>query len=228
MKYQVNIQTSHHFTVRDPKPFRVTMQFASERSSTHSWIFKERESRDVRNSRLAVDATWLPCPSPRQHARAREDREGRGGRSRRTCRARAMSNQAFVDVIIARKRAPSHRVFVAQVFGRNMCGKRRRHRFSAFWLRSSVKFLDQISTYWYILHIKLKLKICFTLLLYLNLCYLTLYKVIWFIWFIFLLIWCGLAIICWIQFLVYNFQSAGRILLKFAVWIVIFVPVLLH
>ena len=31
MKYQVNIQTSHHFTVRDPKPFRVTMQFASER-----------------------------------------------------------------------------------------------------------------------------------------------------------------------------------------------------
>ena len=30
MKYQVNIQTSHHFTVRDPKPFRVTMQFESE------------------------------------------------------------------------------------------------------------------------------------------------------------------------------------------------------
>ena len=61
---------------------------------------------------------------------AREPRESR------TCRARATSNQAFVDVIIACKRAPSHRVFVAQVFGRNMRGKRRRrHRFSAFWLR---------------------------------------------------------------------------------------------
>ena len=139
MKYQVNIQTSHHFTVRDPKPFRVTLQFASERSSTHSCIFKERESRYVRNSRLAVDATWPPCPSPRRHARARENREGRGGRSQQTCRARATSNQAFIDVIITRKRAPSHHVFVAQVFGRNMCGKqRRRHRFSAFWPRSSV------------------------------------------------------------------------------------------
>ena len=53
------------------------------------------------------------------HACAREPR-GRGGRSRRTCRARATSNQAFVDVIIARKRAPSHRVLVAQVFGRNI------------------------------------------------------------------------------------------------------------
>jgi hypothetical protein len=59
-------------------------------------------------------------PSPRRHARARGNREGRGGRSRRTCRARATSNQAFVDVIIARKRAPSHRDFVAQVFGRNV------------------------------------------------------------------------------------------------------------
>ena len=54
-----------------------------------------------------------------------------------------MSNQAFVDVIIARKRAPSHRVFVAQVFGRNMCGKRRRrHRLSAFWLIGKLPFLD--------------------------------------------------------------------------------------
>jgi hypothetical protein len=138
MKYQVNIQTSHHFTLRDPKPFRVTMQFASERSSTHSWIFKEREIRYVCNSSLAVDATWPPCPSPWWHTCARENREGRGGRSRRTCRARATSNQAFVDVIITRKRAP-HRVFVAQVFGRNMWAKRRRrHSFSAFWLRSSV------------------------------------------------------------------------------------------
>jgi hypothetical protein len=101
MKYQVNIQTSHHFTVRDPKPFRVTMQFARERSSTHSWIFKECESRYVRNSRLAVDATWPPCPSPRRQACVRENREGRGGWSRRTCRARATSNKAFVDVLIA-------------------------------------------------------------------------------------------------------------------------------
>ena len=54
-----------------------------------------------------------------------------------------MSNQAFVDVIISRKRAPSHRVFVAQVFGRNMCGKqRRRHHFSAFWLIGKLPFLD--------------------------------------------------------------------------------------
>ena len=122
-----------------PEPFRVTMQFASERSSAHSWIFKERERRYVRNSRLTVDATWPPCSSPRRHSRARGNRESRGGRTQRSCRARATSNQAFVDVIIARKRAPSHRVFVAQVFGRNMCGKRRRrHRFSAFWLRSSV------------------------------------------------------------------------------------------
>ena len=69
--------------------------------------------------------------------RVRENRESRGGRTPQTCRARATSNQAFVDVIIARKRAPSHRVFVAQVFGRNMCDKRRRrHRFSAFWLRA--------------------------------------------------------------------------------------------
>ena len=58
--------------------------------------------------------------------RARENRKGRGGRSQRTFRARATSNQVFVDVIIARKRAPSHRVFVAQVFGRNMWAKRRR------------------------------------------------------------------------------------------------------
>ena len=86
-----------------------------------------------------LDATWPPCSSPRRHSRARGNRDSRGGRTRPTCRARATSNQAFVDVIIARKRAPSHRVFVAQVFGRNMCGKRRgRHRFSAFWLRSSV------------------------------------------------------------------------------------------
>jgi hypothetical protein len=68
-------------------------------------------------------------------------REGRGGRSRRTCRAHATSNQTFVDVIIARKRAPSHRVFVAQVFGRNMWAKRRRrHRFSAFWLIGSTSW----------------------------------------------------------------------------------------
>jgi hypothetical protein len=45
-----------------------------------------------------------------------------------------MSNQVLLDVIIARKRAPSHRVFVAQVFRRNMWSKRRRrHRFLAFW-----------------------------------------------------------------------------------------------
>jgi hypothetical protein len=61
------------------------------------------------------------------------------------CRARATSNQAFVNVIIARKRAPSHRVFVAQVFGRNMCGKRRRrHRFSAFWLTGILVYLRLI------------------------------------------------------------------------------------
>jgi hypothetical protein len=119
------------------------MQFASERSSAHSWIFKERERRYVRNSRLTVDATWPPCSSPRRHSCARGNRESRGGRTQRTCRARATSNQAFVDVIIAHKRAPSHRVFVAQVFGRNMCGKRRRrHRFSAFWLIGKLPFLD--------------------------------------------------------------------------------------
>ena len=87
------------------------------------------------------DVTWPPCSSPRRHSRAQGNRESRGGRTQPTCRARATSNQAFVDIIIARKRAPSHRVFVAQVFGRNMCGKRRRrHRFSAFWLRSSVVY----------------------------------------------------------------------------------------
>ena len=58
-------------------------------------------------------------------------RESRGGRSQQTCRARATSNQALVDVIITRKRVPSHRVFVAQVFRRNMWAKRRRRqRFS--------------------------------------------------------------------------------------------------
>ena len=68
--------------------------------------------------------------------RVREATVSRDGRSQRTCSARAMSNQAFVDVIIAGKRAPSHRFFVAQVFRRNVWGKRRRrHRFSAFWLR---------------------------------------------------------------------------------------------
>ena len=114
-------------------------------------MFKERERRYVRNSRLTLDATWPPCSSPRRHSHARENRESRGGRTQPTCRARATSNQAFVDVIIARKRAPSHRVFVAQVFGRNMCGKRRRrHRFSAFWLRSSV--VSGCSYYCFFLH----------------------------------------------------------------------------
>ena len=101
-----------------------------------------KSAKSVRNTCLAVDATWPPCPSPRRHVHARENREGRGGRSRRTCRASATSNQAFVDVIIAHKRAPSHCVLVAQVFGRNMFSKRRRrHRFSAFWLRSSVAYM---------------------------------------------------------------------------------------
>ena len=93
-----------------------------------------KEARRIHESLKSVKAS-----SPRRHSRARGNRESRGGRTQRTCRACATSNQAFVDVIIARKQAPSHRVFVAQVFGRNMCGKRqRRHRFSAFWLRSSV------------------------------------------------------------------------------------------
>jgi hypothetical protein len=110
--------------------------FASERSSTHSWIFKERESRYVRT----VNATWPPCYSTRRHSRVQGNHKSRGGWSQRTCCARATINQALVDVIIARKQAPSHRVFIAQVFGnRYMCGKRRRrHCFSAFWLRSSV------------------------------------------------------------------------------------------
>jgi hypothetical protein len=109
---------------------------------------KSAKADTFANSRLAVDATWPPCSSPRRHVRARENHKGHGGRSRRTCRARATSNQAFVDVIIARKRAPSHRVFVAQVFGRNMWAKRRRrHHFSAFWLRSSVNFLMLSSVY---------------------------------------------------------------------------------
>ena len=121
MKYQVNINSSHYFTVCDPKPFWVTMKFASERCSTHSCIFKERESRYVRNSRLTVNATRSLCYSTRRHSLARGNLESRGGRSQRTCRARATSNQVFVNVIISRKRAPFHRVFVAQVFRRNMC-----------------------------------------------------------------------------------------------------------
>ena len=80
--------------------------------------------------------------------RVREATTSHGGRAQRTCRARATSNQALVDVIITHNRAPCHRVFVAQVFGRNMCGKRRRrHRFSAFWLRSSVDFFMLFSVY---------------------------------------------------------------------------------
>ena len=100
-----------------------------------------KEARRIHESlkiRLTLDGTWPPCSPPRRHLRARGNRESRGGRTQPTCRARATSNQVFVHVIIARKRAPSHRVFVAQVFGRNMCGKRRRrHRFSAFWLIGS-------------------------------------------------------------------------------------------
>ena len=68
-----------------------------------------------------VDATWPPCSPPRRHSRARGNRESRGGRTPRTRHARATSNQAFVDVIIARKRAPSHRVFVAQVCSVEIC-----------------------------------------------------------------------------------------------------------
>jgi hypothetical protein len=76
------------------------------------------------------------CATLHNDTRVREATVSRDGRSQQTCRAHAMSNQVFVDVIIACKRAPSHRVFVAQVFRRNMCGKRRRtHRFSAVWLR---------------------------------------------------------------------------------------------
>ena len=44
---------------------------------------------------------------------ARENHETRGGRSQRTCCARATSNKAFVDVIIDRLRASFHHVFVA-------------------------------------------------------------------------------------------------------------------
>jgi hypothetical protein len=92
-------------------------------------MFATLVSRSMPHSRRA------PLPDV---TRVREaTRESRGGRSQQTCRARATSNQALVDVIIVRKRAPSHRVFVAQVFRRNMWAKqRRRHRFSAFWLRS--------------------------------------------------------------------------------------------
>ena len=87
----------------------------------------------VRNSCLTVNAIQPPCYSTRRHSRARGNPKSRGGRSQQTWHARATSNLVFIDVIIARKRAPSHRVFVAQVFRRNMCGKRRRrHRFSAF------------------------------------------------------------------------------------------------
>ena len=74
-----------------------------------------------------------PCSSPQQHSCARENP---GGRSQQTCRACATSNQAFVDAIIARKQAPFHCVFVTQVFHLNIRSKR--HRFSAFWLISSV------------------------------------------------------------------------------------------
>ena len=76
------------------------------------------------------------CATLHDGTRVREATVSRDGRSQRTCSARATSNQAFVNVIISGKRAPSHRFFVAQVFRRNVWGKRRRrHRFSAFWLR---------------------------------------------------------------------------------------------
>ena len=109
-----------------------------------------KEARRIHESLSSVKADTFATLVSRsmQHGRratlhdGTRVRKSRGGRSQQTCRARATSNQALVDVIIARKRAPSHRVFVAQVFGRNMCGKRRRrHRFSAFWLRSSVVLL---------------------------------------------------------------------------------------
>ena len=86
----------------------------------------------------------MPCGSRATlhdgtHVREATARVAVGDRNRLAVLALAMSDQVFVDVIIARQRAPSHRVFVAQVFRRNMCGKwQRRHRFSAFWLRSSV------------------------------------------------------------------------------------------
>jgi hypothetical protein len=104
-----------------------------------------KEARSIHESLKSTKADTVATLVSRsmQHGRhaplhdgtcVRENREIRGGRSQRTCRARATSNQAFVDVIIARKRAPSHRVFVAQVFCRNIWGeRRRRHRFSAFW-----------------------------------------------------------------------------------------------
>jgi hypothetical protein len=76
------------------------------------------------------------CATLHDGTRLREATVSRDGRSQRTCSARATSNQAFVNIIISGKRAPSHRFFVAQVFRRNVWGKRRRrHRFSAFWLR---------------------------------------------------------------------------------------------
>ena len=94
-------------------------------------------SRSMHNKAAVLLCTMtLAYARETRDSRTRENREIRGGRSQQTCRARAMSNQTFVDVIIARKRAPSHHVFVAQVFLRNIWGKRhRRHRFSAFWLR---------------------------------------------------------------------------------------------
>ena len=105
--------------------------------------------------------------------------------------------------------------------------RRRRHRFSAFWLRFNFKKQHFISSCLHSSSYQNKDKDLLHFIIIFSTAVIVAVKRYLVYSVLFAVIWRGLTINWDISFLDYNFSSAGRIYFKFDVWIVIFVPVLL-